>query len=172
VPATERRLTLPFDGQIPLRDDVLAMRPASIRHDNREGIGARQNDNRCNAMRGRCYRTDHVKAAAREVKADASPENLMKMQEAILRRDTWVEQVVGHRAEWGRTGNVFQEFLQKVKDEKTFNEFLKDKDLSPEGLKKIAGVIDGMDGAKAAKLLSDLNKPGAWTSSCITGSTR
>jgi hypothetical protein len=141
--------------------DAAGIDPAML---DRHGIGRLlQNDNQVrNAMQAMLTATEHVKDAAREVKADASPENLMKMQEALLRRDTWVEQVVGHRAEWGRTGNVFQEFLQKVKDEKSFNEFLKDKDLSPEGLKKIAGTIDGMDGAKAAKLLSDLNRPGAW----------
>jgi hypothetical protein len=153
-------------GQIPLRQmmdlgDASGIDPAAI---NREGIGRLlQNDNQVrNAMQAMLTATEHVKDAAREVKADASPENLMKMQEALLRRDTWVEQVVGHRAEWGRTGNVFQEFQTNVKDAQSFNKFLKDKDLSPEKLKKLARAIGDMDGKKAATLLSNLNKPGAW----------
>jgi hypothetical protein len=153
-------------GTIPLQQfeaiaDAAGVDKAGL---NPEGIGRLlQNDNQVrNAMQAMLTATDNVRAAAREVKTDGSPESLMKLQEAMLRRDTWVEQVVGHRAEWGRTGNVFQEFLQKSKEEGGFTEFLKDKDQTPEGLKKLADAIDGMDGAGAARFLSDMNKPSAW----------
>jgi hypothetical protein len=129
-----------------------------------DGVGRRlQNDNQVrNAMQAMLSATEQVKEAARAVKADGSPESLMKLQEAMLRRDQWVEQVVGHRAEWGRTGNVFQEFLQRTKEENGFSEFLKDNDRSPEGLKKIADAVDQLDRGQAARFLSDMNKPTAW----------
>lgn len=129
-----------------------------------DGVGRKlQNDNQVrNAMQAMMQATEQVKAIAREVKADGSPENLMKLQEAMLRRDQWVEQVVGHRAEWGRTGNVFQEFLQRTKEEEGFSQWLKDNDRSPEGLKKIADAVDQLDRGQAARFLSDMNKPTAW----------
>lgn len=129
-----------------------------------DGVGRKlQNDNQVrNAMQAMMQATEQVKAIAREVKADGSPENLMRLQEAMLRRDQWVEQVVGHRAEWGRTGNVFQEFLQRTKEEEGFSQWLKDNDRSPEGLKKIADAVDQLDRGQAARFLSDMNKPTAW----------
>jgi hypothetical protein len=129
-----------------------------------DGIGRLlQNDNQVrNAMQGMLTATENVRNAARDVKADPSEANLMKLQEAMLRRDTWVEQVVGHRAEWGRTGNVFQEFLQKSKEEGGFTQFLKDQDRSPEGLRKIADALGDMDGTQAARFLSESNKPTFW----------
>ncbi len=151
-------------GDIPLKqfEDITTaagVEPGTV---DRNGVGRLlQNDNQVrNAMEAMLTATEQVKAAAREVKADASPENLMKLQEAMFRRDAWVEQVVGHRAEWGRTGNVFQEFLERAKDEKSFGEFLRDNDRSPKGLRKIADAVDALDSGKAARFLSDSNKPG------------
>lgn len=153
-------------GEIPMKQfgditEAAGVDPASV---DRTGVGRLlQNDNQVrNAMQGMLTATAQVRDAAREVKADPSEANLMKLQESMLRRDTWVEQVVGHRAEWGRTGNVFQEFLAKSKEEGGFTQFLKDQDRSPEGLKKLADAIDNLDPAQAAKLLSDANKPTFW----------
>jgi hypothetical protein len=49
-----------------------------------------------------------------------------------MRRDLAVEQIVGLRAEWGRTGGVFQEFMRDVKDQESLNTFLKDKGRTPD----------------------------------------
>lgn len=73
-----------------------------------------------------------------------------------MRRDMAVEQVVGLRAEWGRTGNVFQEFLRDVKDQEGLNNFLKDKGRNPTDLREIADAIDTLDRGSAAKVLNDM----------------
>jgi hypothetical protein len=107
--------------------------------------------------------TDNLKAAAREVKADGSPESLIKLQEAVMRRDLAVEQVVGLRAEWGRTGNVFQEFLRDVKDQEGLTAFLKDKKgRTPGDLKDLADAIDTMDPAQTARFMNDARTPTFW----------
>lgn len=106
--------------------------------------------------------TDQLKNAAREVKADSSEANLIKLQEAIMRRDLAVEQVVGLRAEWGRTGNVFQEFLRDVKDQGGLTNFLRDKGRNPDDLRNIADAVGGLDGAQTARFLNDLRTPTAW----------
>lgn len=165
--ATENGDFLPArQGDIPLRQvedlaTAAGVEPGSV---NPSGVGRLlQNDAQVrSAMQGMLIATENVRAAAREVKTEASEENLMKLQEAMLRRDTWVEQVVGHRAEWGRTGNVFQEFLQATKEEEGFTQFLKDQGRTKEGLRKIADAVDQLDGGKAAKFLSDANKPTFW----------
>jgi predicted kinase len=151
------------EGKIPLRQveslaDAAGVEPTTV---NPDGVGRLlQNDNMVrNAMQAMLQATEDVKAAAREARLDGSTENLQKLQEAMLRRDTWVEQVVGHRAEWGRTGNVFQEFLQRVKDERSFSDFMKDQGRTPDGLKKIADALDGLDPNQIPKFLSDANKP-------------
>lgn len=119
--------------------------------------------------------TENVRDAAREVKANATPESLIKLQEAMMRRDLAVEQIVGLRAEWGRTGGVFQEFLRDVKDQETLNTFLKDKGRSPKDLQDIANAIDQLDATQAARVLSDLHskRPGVfywtWVNGLISG---
>lgn len=153
-------------GDIPLQqfDDLTKAAGVDATTVDRSGVGRllHNDDMVRNAMQGMLSATDAVKDAARAVKTDGSEASLMKLQEAMLRRDTWVEQVVGHRAEWGRTGNVFQEFLKRSKEENGFTEWLKDHDRSPDGLKKIADSIDNLDPAQTAKFLSDANKPTFW----------
>jgi hypothetical protein len=78
------------------------------------------------AMRAMITATENVKAAARDVVSDASEANLIKFQEHILRRDMMVEQVVGLRSQWGRVGNVFQEFMREVKDGQALDSFIKE----------------------------------------------
>jgi hypothetical protein len=141
------------------------------------GIGrVMKNDNEVRiGMRLMLQATENVRAAAREVKADGSPESLIKLQEAMMRRDLAVEQIVGLRAEWGRTGNVFQEFQKNVKDQETLSSFLKDKGRTPQDLVDIANGLDQLDGTQAARVLSDLHNksPGlvhwTWVNGLISG---
>lgn len=115
------------------------------------------------AMRAMLQYTDEAINVAREVRADGSPENLIKLQESIMRRDMAVEQVVGLRAEWGRTGNVIQEFQKNVKDQQGLTNFLKDKGRTPADMRDLADRLAGLnDPATAARLLSDMRTPGAW----------
>ena len=79
--------------------------------------------------------TDEVKAAASAVDLAPTPENLIKMQQAIDRHALLVEQWFGHRAEWGRTGNVFQEFMTEAGEARSINDMLKDRDTNPTDLK-------------------------------------
>jgi hypothetical protein len=141
------------------------------------GIGrVMKNDNEVRiGMRLMLQATENVRAAAREVKADGSPESLIRLQEAMMRRDLAVEQIVGLRAEWGRTGNVFQEFQKNVKDQETLSSFLKDKGRTPQDLVDIANGLDQLDGTQAARVLSDLHNrsPGlvhwTWVNGLISG---
>jgi hypothetical protein len=128
------------------------------------GIGRRmQNDNQVrNAMQAMLTATEQVKDAARELRVNDTPENLIKLQEALARRNLWVEQVVGHRAEWGRTGNVFQEFLKSARDEAALNDLLRQNGGSVRGLRGLADRLEHLDAAQAAKHLSDANKPDFW----------
>lgn len=113
-------------------------------------------------IQGMMTATENFKNAASEVRANPSPDNLIKLQEALMRRDLWVEQVVGLRAEWGRTGNVFQEFMRDVKDQESLTNFLRDKGRSTDDLRGIADAVEGLDRSQTARLLSDLRTPTAW----------
>lgn len=158
-------------GDIPLSHVEGLAEAAGVASDTVDprGVGRlMRNDNEVRiGMRIMLQATESVKDAARAVKEDGSPENLMKLQESMLRRDLAVEQVVGMRAEWGRTGNVFQEFMQNVKDEQSFNEYLKGKGRSPSDLKEIADAVDTLDRTQAARVLSDMHgrapTPFYWT---------
>lgn len=71
---------------------------------------------------------DDLGAAIRVAGQTNDIADLAKVQEAIMRRDLLVEQFVGLRAEWGRTGNVFQEFTEALKaDAQGMGRFLSDK---------------------------------------------
>lgn len=54
-------------------------------------------------------------------------EELAALQAARMRHSLAVEQIAGLRAEWGRTGNVFQEFLESSKEPQALGRFLQDK---------------------------------------------
>ena len=153
-------------GQIPLSQveglaEAAGVDSATV---NPDGIGRLlQNDAQVRkAMQIMLDATEAVKAAARDVKMDGSPENLIKLQEALLRRDVTVEQIIGLRAEWGRTGNVFQEFLRDVKDQETLSEFLKGKGRSPKDLGKIADAVDSLGRTSGPRFLNDMRKPDFW----------
>ena len=145
-------------------DDIAAAAGVEPGEINKRGLGRLlKNDAEVGtAMRLMLQATENMKAAAREVKADGSFENLAKLQESIMRRDLAVEQIVGLRAEWGRTGNVFQEFMRDVKDQESLSGFLKGKGRGTKDLKDIADAVDSLDRGGAAKLMNDLRTPGAW----------
>lgn len=147
-------------GDIPLRHvtGIAEAAGVDVGEINVRGLGRNlRNDAEVRiAMQMMLQVTDDVKTASREVKAEGSPENLIKLQEAIMRRDMAVEQVVGLRAEWGRTGNVFQEFLKNVRDEQQLSDFLKTKGRNPEDLKDIANAVDALDREGAARALNEL----------------
>lgn len=153
-------------GQIPLSqlEDMATAAGVDTSEVSRRGLGRLlQNDNEVRtAMQLMLQVTDDVKSAARDVKADGSPENLIKFQQSIMRRDMAVEQVVGLRAEWGRTGGVFQEFMRDVKDQQGLSSFLKGKGRSPADLADIAHTLDGLDPGQAGRFLNDLRTPSGW----------
>ncbi len=153
-------------GEIPVRqrEDIAGAAGVPAASVDWDGAGrTMQNDNVVrNAMQAMLAARDAVTDAARAVRQDPSEANLQAMQEAMLRRDTWVEQVVGHRAEWGRTGNVFQEFMKATQEEQGFSKWMAGNDRTPEGLRKLAGSLDGMDPAQVPRFLSDANKPTFW----------
>jgi hypothetical protein len=118
-------------GDIPLNHvdriaEAAGVEPGEI---NRRGLGRMlRNDAEVRiAMQLMVQATENAKSIAKDVVASATDDNLIKFQESLMRRDMAVEQIVGLRAEWGRTGNVFQEFMREVKDATTLNEFLKEK---------------------------------------------
>lgn len=95
----------------------------------RDGLGRQlRNDDQVRfAMQIMMRTTDTAKSVARDLLSDQSEQNFIKFQESLMRRDLAVEQIVGLRAEWGRTGRVFQEFMRDVKDGQALDQFIKEK---------------------------------------------
>lgn len=166
-------------GDVPLAHvDAMAeaagVEPGMI---DREGLGrlAKSDAEMRVAMQTMLTMTENVRDAARDVKTDASEPNLIKLQEAIMRRDLAVEQVVARRAEWGRTGNVIQEFQRRTKEENGLSDFLKERGRTPDDLKDIANALDDLDNTGAARVLSNAhqNMPGkfywTWVNGLISG---
>ena len=128
------------------------------------------------AMQVMLQTTENVKAAAREHKANPSDKSRIALQEAMLRRDMAVEQVVGYRAEWGRVGNTLQEFMSEIKDQEGLSKFLEGSGRTASDLDKIANAVDELDRSQAARFLNDARKPGFmdklfwyWQNSLISG---
>lgn len=125
---------------------------------------------------------ENVSTLAKQVAINDSPENLIAFQEARMRHSVIQEQVAGLTAEWGRTGNVFQEFSDAVKgakkvgaavageaDTRTPIEKLDDYLAGKKGegvesvdnLRKMAKTLAGMDPqTEVPKMLADARKPG------------
>jgi hypothetical protein len=176
---TNDEFTAARAGDVPLAHveglaEAAGVAPQLIDH---TGVGRlMKNDNEVRiGMQLMLQTTDNVMEAARNARADATPESLIKLQEAIMRRDLAVEQVVGARAEWGRTGRVFQEFMRDVKDQEGLTSFLKDKGRTPTDLQGIADSLGDLDRTQAARVLSDLHQrtPGVfywtWVNGLISG---
>jgi hypothetical protein len=108
--------------------------------------------------------TEKVKEAARAHKTEPTEQSRIALQEALMRRDMAVEQVVGFRAEWGRVGNTIQEFMARVKNQEQLGEFLDEqgRGRTPQDLDKIADTVDAMDraGGNVPGFLNEARKPG------------
>lgn len=96
------------------------------------GIGRLlKNDNEVRAAMRLMLKTgDDLHMAMQEVAAKGGKDDLAELtalQEARMRHSLAVEQIAGLRAEWGRTGNVFQEFQEASKEAQTLGKFLADK---------------------------------------------
>jgi hypothetical protein len=146
-------------GELPVRDvqDLAAaagLKPAEL-DPTVMGRKFRNDDTVRGVITAALEATDQVKAAANEVDLDPSPENLIKLQQAIDRHALLVEQWFGHRAEWGRTGNVFQEFMTAAGEARSITDMLRDRGTQPTDLKTFARAIKDMDREGAARLLND-----------------
>ena len=144
-------------GDIPLSQveavaEAAGVPSASV---NPRGLGRllRNDDEVRVALRLMLETTDSVHDLAVELATADTPENLIKFQAAVMRRDLAVEQVVGLRAEWGRTGNTIQEFMNDVKDAEGLTTFLSEYGRSPEDLRTIARTIRSMPRSTVASLL-------------------
>jgi hypothetical protein len=108
--------------------------------------------------------TEKVKEAARGHKTEPTEKSRIALQEALMRRDMAVEQVVGFRAEWGRVGNTIQEFMARVKNQEQLGEFLDEqgRGRAPKDLDRIADAVDAMDraGGNVPGFLNDARKRG------------
>lgn len=115
-------------GAIPLAhvQDIADAAGVDAGEINQRGLGRtlRNDDEVRVAMRLMLQATENVKSFAKDLLSDQSDENFIKFQEHLMRRDLAVEQIVGLRAEWGRTGNVFQQFMREVKDAQSLNDFI------------------------------------------------
>lgn len=123
---------------------------------------------------------DDVFEAARNHATEGTFETRQALVAAIMRRDLALEGVLGLRAEWGRTGNVMQEFLDSVKDSQSLGRFLKDKKgegWNSEKLDDIADKLRGMNSREAqGRFLTELRRPDFldktiwyWTNSILSG---
>lgn len=96
------------------------------------GIGRLlKNDNEVRTAMQLMLKTgDDLHLAMQQVAAKGGRDDLAELtalQEARMRHSLAVEQIAGLRAEWGRTGNVFQEFQEASKEAQTLGKFLADK---------------------------------------------
>lgn len=96
---------------------------------NLKGIGRRlRNDDEVRvAIQSMIQSADNVSELMKKAALTDDPADLIAFQEARMRHSVIQEQVSGLTAEWGRTGNVFQEFSDNVKDAQSLGRFLKDK---------------------------------------------
>lgn len=142
---------------------------------NPRGLGRllRNDDEVQSAIRAMLQAGDNVAQASRNLLAEDTPENLMKMQQAMLQRDLVVEAtlrdsvelVVGMRAEWGRTGNAIQKFMKDVTDIQTLGDFMKDRETgprTPDDLRDIAKQLQSLPRSGQARFLKDARKPDFW----------
>lgn len=82
------------------------------------------------AMQVMIKTNDDLHFAMQKVAAKGGTDDLAELaelQEARMRRSLAVEQIAGLRAEWGRTGKAFQDFLEASKDSNALGKFLAEK---------------------------------------------
>ena len=127
--------------------------------------------------------SDGVHEAGRAVAAKNGVndfDEVLALQKAQMQHAVALEQVVGLRAEWGRTGNAIQEFMQVAKDAKTLSDFNKSKkgDRAPDidDIRTMAKAIAAGPKRGTPKLLAEARKPGffdklyyVWVHGLISG---
>jgi hypothetical protein len=130
------------------------------------GIGRRlQNDGTVRSyIQALIQSAEGVSAKMKAAALSDTPEDLMALQEARMRHSLIQEQVAGLTAEWGRTGNVFQEFRDQVKDANSLNDFLKSrKGESLDDLRNLARAGSELDPrTQLPAFLNASRKPGFW----------
>lgn len=104
---------------------------------------------------------DDVFEKARTASVTGKHEDEMAVLNSVVRQSQAMEQIVGLRAEWGRTGNVFQEFQEKIKDAQSLGRWLKDNrgtnlDDFRDTIKKL-GSSNSRE--QVAKMLYNMRKP-------------
>ncbi len=123
---------------------------------------------------------DDVFTAARDHSAQPTFESRKALVAAIMRRDLALEGVLGLRAEWGRTGNVMQEFLDSIKDAQGLGKFIKEKKgagWDSAKLDEVAGQLNALPTREAqGKFITDMRKPTFidralwdWTNALLSG---
>lgn len=137
-------------GEIPLAHIDLLMEkagvdPASLTDNQKRGIGRlMRNDDEVRLWHQALV--DGTKEIEELSKLPDTEENLIKLQESIMRFHGVQEQVAGLKAEWGRTGKAMQEFHERVSDAKTLGEFLKEKkDMTLDDLRMQKESIRGLN---------------------------
>lgn len=123
--------------------------------------------------------SENIVAQAKKASVSGADADLIELQRMRMQHDVIQEQVAGLTAEWGRTGNVFQEFAERVKDAKALGEFLRDKKgegVGVKGLRDLADKLSTLDPQGAAKALTEARKPGfmdklfyVWVNGLISG---
>lgn len=130
------------------------------------GLGREmKNDNEVRfAIQSMIQSAEDTSAAMKKADLSGSTDDLIELQRLRMRHSVLQEQVAGLTAEWGRTGNVFQEFGDKVKDAQSLGRFLKDKrSESIDDLRAMAKAGAALDPrTQLPKFLQDLRKPTLW----------
>lgn len=156
------------NGQIPLgqQDALSKVLGIPVEQLDITGIGRRlQNDGTVRtSVTALIQSAEDVSNLGKLAARSGEDADLINLQEAIMRHNVIQEQVAGLTAEWGRTGNVFQEFREKVSDAKSLGEFLQEKKgRTLEDLKGIANAMDNLDPrTQLPQFLSDMRNPGNW----------
>lgn len=127
------------------------------------GMGRRlNNDNMVRTtIQALVQSSEDVALAARQAHLTGDSKDLIDLQKLIMRHDVLQEHTAGLTAEWGRTGNVFQEFRERVKDTRQLGDFLKDKGRgNVEDLRDLARKLsETNDPSAIPKFLADARKP-------------
>lgn len=124
-----------------------------------------RNDNEVrSAIQAMIQSAEDTAGAMKKAALTDSPEDLIEFQRLRMRHSVLQEQVAGLTAEWGRTGNVFQEFSDRAKDAKGLGEFLKEKKgETVDDLRDMARAGSALDPrTQLPAFLNDMRKPTAW----------
>lgn len=124
----------------------------------------RNDDEVRTAIQAMIQSAEDVSAKMKAAALTDTPDDLIALQEARMRHATIQEQVAGLTAEWGRTGNVFQEFRSQVKDANSLNGFLQsNKGETLDDLRNLARAGSALDPrTQLPGFLYDMRSPTAW----------